>query len=345
MMISISRVFIVSAILVLGLSRIGFVDSDAKAAELQKVNVGVFNSVSDAAIFVGIDKGFFREQGLDVDVTQVNSGIDVSAGLTSGDLDASGDSPSGALYNAVRQGIEFKMVADKGSTPPGHGYFAVIVRRDLAGAIKTAADLRGRRFGLTGYSIGVSNEVTMHKLLEPAGVAESDIKFQNLAFADILAGLGTGALDAGILIEPLVTRAVEKNIAVIWKRTDTIYPNQQYGVLVYGPGMLKRPALGRKFMIGYLEGARFYNDVLAGKAPREELIRILTHHTSVKDPALYGKMALPGIDPNGRLNFAGMKSDMAWFVASGRMKQPIDLSKAVDTSFAEAAVRQLGKYP
>ncbi len=338
------RLFVALAIVAVSLFHARAADAEAKAAVLQKVNVGVFNSVSDAAIYVAIDKGYFREQGLEVGVTQVNSGIDVSTGLTSGDLDASGDSPSGALYNAIRQGVEFKLVADKGSTPPGHGYFAVIVRRDLADSIKTAADLRGRRFGLTGYSIGVSNEATMHKLLEPAGVAESDVKFENLAFADILSGLGTGALDAGILIEPLVTRAVEKNIAVIWKRTDAIYPNQQYGVLVYGPGMLKRPELGRKFMVGYLKGARFYNDVLAGKAPREELVRILTNHTAVKDPALYGKMALPGIDPNGRLNLEGMKSDMAWFVASGRMKQPVDLSKAVDTSFAEDAVRQLGKY-
>jgi NitT/TauT family transport system substrate-binding protein len=314
------------------------------ALNLEKVHVGTFNSVSDAAIFVAMDRGYFREQGIDIDVTQVNSGIDVSVGLTSGDLDVAGDAPSGALYSAIRQGFAFKLVADKGSTPPGRGYCAIVVRNNLADTIKIPADLRGRTFGLTGYSVGVSFEATMHKLLDPAGVAEADIKFQNLALADILSGLGTGVLDAGILIEPLVTRAVDKKIAVIWKRTDAIYPDQQFTVLVYGPSMLKRPMLGRKFMVGYLKGARFYNDVLEGKAPRDELVNILVAHTSVKDPALYERMVFPGIDPNGKLNLEGMKQDMAWFVSSGRMKLPVALSEAVDTSFAEAAVKQLGPY-
>jgi NitT/TauT family transport system substrate-binding protein len=97
-------------------------------------------------------------------------------------------------------------------------------------------------------------------------------------------------------------------------------------------------------MIAYLKGVRFYNDALSGKIPRKELIDILVKHTSVKNPALYDKMALPGLDPNGKLNVQGMEDDMQWFLAEGRMKAPVDIKKIVNTSYVDEALRKLGAY-
>jgi len=108
-----------------------------------KVRVGAYASISDAPLYIALDKGYFKEQGLDVELVQVNSGGTMMSLMTSGELDASGGSPGAGLYNAVRQGIQFKIVADKGSSLPGHGYFAFVVRKDLADQIKTVADLRG----------------------------------------------------------------------------------------------------------------------------------------------------------------------------------------------------------
>ena len=83
------------------------------------------------------------------------------------------------------------IVADKGSSLPGHGYFAFVVRKDLADKIKEPADLRGRVLAVTGYNAGASSEVTINRLLAPAGVKESELRMTNMTFSDILAGLGT----------------------------------------------------------------------------------------------------------------------------------------------------------
>ncbi|MBS0531760.1 MAG: hypothetical protein JSS22_20575 [Proteobacteria bacterium] len=40
-------------------------------------------------------------------------------------------------------------------------------------------------------------------------------------------------------------------------------------------------------MIAYLKGVRFYNDVLRDKAPKAELVKILTKNTTAKNAALY----------------------------------------------------------
>ncbi|HEY1723324.1 MAG TPA: ABC transporter substrate-binding protein [Magnetospirillaceae bacterium] len=316
----------------------------ADAADLTKLKVGAYSSVSDAGLYIAKDKGYFAEQGFDVDFVQVNSGAVMLSQLATGGMDASGGAPGAALYNAARQGMDVRIVADKGSTLPGHGYFAFVVRKDLADKIKTAADLRGRVLAVTGFKVGASSEVTIDKLLRTGGVKWSEVNVINMAFPDILAGLGTGKVDVGVLIEPLVTEAEEKGIGVIWKRTDTLYPNQQYGALMYGQNLVNHPDLGVKFMIAYLKGVRFYNDALSGKASRDELVDILVRNTSVKDRAIYQKMVFPGIDPDGKLNLAGMQSDTEWWLQEGSMKQPVPVSSVADTSFAAKAVQQLGPY-
>lgn len=311
-------------------------------AQLTKVKVGQFSSVSDAAIYIAMEKKFFAEQGIEVELARVDSGATMVTELANGNLDVSGGSPGAGLYNAVRQGIAMKIVADKGSTLPGHGYFAFLVRKDLAGQIKTAADFKGRTLVVTGHMRGASSEVTIGRVLAGAGLKESDLKLINMTFPDIVAALGTGKADIGVVAEPLVTQAIEKGIAVLWKRADEVYPNQQYGALMYGPNIIGKPDLARKFMVAYLKGVRFYNDALAGKASKDELTQILIKHTSVKDPEVYKKMVYPGLHPNGTLNVAGMEYDVKWWAENGRMKEAIDPKRLVDMSYAEFAVKQLG---
>jgi NitT/TauT family transport system substrate-binding protein len=330
--------------LVLSLVAMTLAGKAAIAADLIKLKVGAYNSVSDAALYVAKDKGYFAEQGFDVEFVQVNSGAIMLTQLATGGMDASGGAPGAAFYNAARQGMDVRIVADKGSTLPGRGYFAFVVRKDIADQIKTAADLRGRVLAVTGYKAGASSEVTIDRLLQTDGVKWPEVKVINMSFPDILTGLGTGKVDVGVLIEPLVTEAAEQGIGVIWKRADTIYPNQQYGSLMYGQSLIKRPELGTRFMVAYLKGTRFYNDALSGKASRDELVDILARNTAVKNREMYAKMAYPGLDPNGTLNLKGMESDMEWWVTAGSMKQPVPVSRVADTSFAEAAAKQLGAY-
>ncbi|TFZ02596.1 hypothetical protein EZ313_15160 [Ramlibacter henchirensis] len=313
----------------------------APAWAQDKVKVGAYSSVSDAPLYIALEKGFFKEQGLDVEMVKIDSGAALTTLLSTGDLDASGGSPGAGVYNAVRQGLQFKIVADKGSTLPGHGYFAFVVRKDLADQIKTPADLKDRSLAVTGYKVGASSEVTIGKLLASGGLKESDLKMTNMTFGDIAAALGTKKIDVGVLIEPLVTQVEAQGIATIWKRADTVYPNQQYGALMYGPGIIKRQAVADKFMVAYLKAARFYNAALAGKASKDELVQILTKHTTVKNPELYKTMKFPGIHPDGKLNTAGMAEDVKWWHANGRMKEEVKLSDIVDQSYAERAKKQL----
>src|SRR5579871_5003741 len=142
---------------------------DRPASGLTKVRMGVTGALSDAAVYVTQEKGYFKEQGLDVEIRKFNSGADQVASLNAGQLDIVGGGSSIELYNAMERGAQFRIVADKGHTPgPEWDYIALAVRKDLidSGRVKTLADLKG--LTVTSSGIGATTEVGLFTALASA---------------------------------------------------------------------------------------------------------------------------------------------------------------------------------
>ena len=73
-------------------------------------------------------------------------------------------------------------------------------------------------------------------------------------------------------------------------------------------------------------------------------MQILTRHTVVKDPKDYDLMRPAGLDPDGQLVLQSIRDDLAYYERVGLVRERIDLSRVIDTSFQEYAVQQLGPY-
>jgi len=88
---------------------------------------------------------------------------------------------------------------------------------------------------------------------------------------------------------------------------------------------------------------RDYNGLLQQPGGREEIAATLARYTSVTDPNLYARMSLPNFSSNGDIDLAVLDDQRRWYVEQGTAPSSVDLRQAVDTSFAELAVRQLGR--
>lgn len=67
-------------------------------------------------------------------------------------------------------------------------------------------------------------------------------------------------------------------------------------------------------------------------------------HTSVKDPAIYDRMGLSYIDPDGTLNVANLIDQQAFYTEFGAITNPVDVTTLVDQRFRDAALQRLGPY-
>ena len=320
-----------------------------RAAEPVTVRVGIANASSDVGLFIAHKKGYFRAEDLNVSFVPFDSGAGMVAPLGAGQLDVGAGSPSAGLYNAVVRGIPIKIVADKGSTPKGYGYQPLLVRSDLvqSGRYKTLKDLKGLR--VAGSAPGSASTSTLNEALKRAGLEYADVERVFLGFPQHVLALQNGAVDAALTTEPSATEAIRRGVAVKVMGDDEIYPDHQLAVILYGGQFIKeQPDAGRRFMRAYLRAVRDYNDALVGgriAGPNaEEIISILTEYTPIKDPAIYRAISAQGCNPDGAVNEASLAIDLQFYKEEGHIQGNVTVEQAVDRSFVQAAINELGPY-
>jgi NitT/TauT family transport system substrate-binding protein len=322
----------------------------AQSAPDAVVTVGITNSTSDAPLLIAAKLGYFKEVGIDAKLLPFDSAAKMMAPAGAGQLDVAAGAPSAALYNALAAKVDVKIVADKGSSAPGYGFQPIMVRKALvtSGEYKSPKDLKGMRFAEGAQ--GTAAAVFVAKFLKLGGLQYSDVKHVYLGFPLMIAALDNGAIDAAALPEPNATIAERAGYAVRVMGNDQIYPNQQLTVLMYGgPFIANRRDVAQKFMLAYLKGVRFYNDALVNGHLRgrtsDDVVAVLTEVTGTKDPSVFRAMTASANDPNGHVNIASLKEDFAFLRDQGLLTDPnASVDDAVDTSFAEAAVKTMGPY-
>ncbi|MBV9119786.1 MAG: ABC transporter substrate-binding protein, partial [Chloroflexi bacterium] len=217
------------------------------------IKIGLLSSASDAGIYIGIEKGWFSDLGIDFQTSPFANAAQMVAPLSAGQLDAGGGATSAGLNNALARDIGIKMVADKGSVPADSSYQGILIRKDLwdSGRVKDYKDLKGLKFALSGEAI--SPQVAVSRALEKGGLTPKDIDLTFLAFPDMAAAFGGKSIDAAHPIEPFTTQIPDKGLATIFHRSNEYSPNDQIAVVLFGPAFVKdRSDVAKRFMLGYI---------------------------------------------------------------------------------------------
>ncbi len=307
------------------------------------VRYGIIGGVSDGAIYIADAKGYFRAQGITLEQVPFQSAANMVAPLGTGELQAGGGAPSAGLFNAIDRGVQMRIVADKGSLAPGHGYEAIIVRKALADRVKSAKDFRGLKVAIAQRDI--VPEYSLDAFLRTGGLTIKDVEVITLAFPDMVPALANGSIDVAAPTEPNATRILDAGTGVLITRTDAVVPNEQTAVILYSEKFAQQRDVAVRFMAAYLQGARFYTDAFDKKdtARRKEAIDILAAATKL-DAALFEKMVMPAVDPNGKVNVESLNAAQQYFVTKGSQQKALDMSRVVDLTFATDAVKLLGSY-
>jgi NitT/TauT family transport system substrate-binding protein len=296
-------------------------------------------------VLIPHDFGYFRELGLDVQLNRMDN-IELQTAMASGAVEVGGVGPTAALLNAFLRGVRLKIVADRGTLAPGHGYLALVVRKDLidSGQVRELGDLRGLKISPQPPLHATPGWYLVTKLLESAGLSESDVQWEPLGFADQTAALAGRNIDVAWQPEPGVAATVDRGLGVRFIGGEQAVGNFTLGGLAYAEHFAAQTDLARRFMIGYLRGVRAYLDAFTRNQGRAEVVAVLTRHTAVTDPALYDRMHVPYMNPDGAFSTYAYDEVQQYFVRHGVQPQIVDMTQIVDNSFADYAAQQLGPY-
>jgi len=306
------------------------------------LKVGAIGAVSDAGIFIAQEKGFFRDEGLDVELVGFKAAPQILPAIATGEVQVSGSAVTPALFNAFARGIGMKLVADKGQVTKGFGFAAIAIRSDLADTVKDFKDLKGRKFAVMGK--GVSSTAQLGKALELGGIEPNEVELIELGLPEMVAALGNKAIDGATLLEPFITLATARKVAIRWKGMEDFLPfTGQNGVIIYSQKFTEeQPEAANRWMVAYLKGNRAYLDAVTKGTDRDDINAILARHTAVKDLSLLAKITPTGFDPNGRLEIKSLEADQDWFLKLGLQQARADLGKVIDYRYVDYAVARLG---
>src|SRR3954447_23566723 len=145
-------------------------------------------------------RGFFKEEGLEVEINDLGGGARSLQSLVGGSVDV----VTGAYEHTIRmqaKGQDIRAVCELGRFPA----IVIAVRKEKAGQIKSAADLKGAKIGVTAP--GSSTAITVQYAMVKAGLKPTDAAFIGVGGgASAVAAMKKGEIDAISHLDPVIAK-------------------------------------------------------------------------------------------------------------------------------------------
>ncbi|MFD1210721.1 ABC transporter substrate-binding protein [Arthrobacter sp. GCM10027362] len=181
-------------------------------SDLRDVTIGLFPSSAVGAIQLGIDKGYFKEEGINLKMLLGQGSAAQLPALSSGSLEFMLASPTTPLV-AAAQGLDVKIVSGYARNRPDMVEDSVAVLVGPGSDIHRAKDLEGKTVSIN--ALGSIGEIGIKEAVERDGGDPGKVTFVQLGFNEVAAQLESGAIDAGMAGPPFMQQIVADGGAVI----------------------------------------------------------------------------------------------------------------------------------
>ncbi len=176
----------------------------ASAQTLVKLQVATTPNDSGAEVYYAQDMGFFKKAGLDVDITTLNNGGLISAGIAAGTFDVAQAAIS-SIASAHERGVNFVIIAPAALWVSDRATSALVVAKNSP--LTTAKDFDGKTIAVNG--LRNVTQVGPEAWIEQGGGDLASVKFLELPFSDMPGAVAAGRIDAAQISEPALDAAVK----------------------------------------------------------------------------------------------------------------------------------------
>ncbi|MFP3040493.1 aliphatic sulfonate ABC transporter substrate-binding protein [Treponema primitia] len=271
---------------------------------------------------LGQELGYFKEEGLDVELITFSYGPPIIEAFTSKNVDFGllGDLPA---YSGIANGVDITIVGTY-STSETHIALAV---RDAAN-IKKLEDLKGKKVSVP---FGSNSQPLLYLYLQKAGLKDTEVEIINLSFTDSVAAIATGRIDATVISEPNLSRALHSGGVSQLATAE--------GLKLFVNPIIAR---GEFITVNPLQTAKLLKILdKAGKwakENRDEAAQIISDFSGVDLESIklnIDKRDLNLALPKDRINALVIGADQS--LSYGLLTQKIDVAGHIDVSYLEAA--------
>ena len=175
------------------------------APEKPKIKIGLLPVVDVASVHIAIKRGYFKDEGLEIEPVTVQGGAAAIPALINGDLDITfGNWVSffaAQSKDSAKSADGLKLIADGYQAKTG--MFMILGKADSG--FKAPRDLEGKTIAINTFN-NIA-ELTAKATLEGNDVDLKKVTFKEMPMPDMEAAIESGVVDAGFMSEPFITRA------------------------------------------------------------------------------------------------------------------------------------------
>jgi len=244
------------------------------ARKPEELKIGYIPIAESAQLYVGIEKGFFKQEGLEIEILSLAGGAKILEALAAGSIDI-GFSNVVSLILARASGLRFIALTGAGIEDRDHKIHAILIPKDSP--ITNAMDLEGKTIALnTRKNI---DDLFVREWLEKKKVDPDKVKFIEFPFPNMESVLLSGDVDAVAAVEPFVTFALlHGNSKVLDYNYLAIEPTVEITAYVVSEDWIqKKPAIADKFIRAFDKATDY---VLAHES---EVRMIITKYTKLDE--------------------------------------------------------------
>ncbi len=313
----------------------------ARAAE--RVRIGLLHTLSPAPLYIAMQRGYFRDQGLDAEFRFFDAAQPIAAAAVSGDIDVGITALTGGFFSLAGRGL-LKVIAgglheQKGW--PGIGLLASKAAFDAG--LTGPAKLAGHSLGITQY--GSSFHYIAGRIAQVEGFDLKTVTLRPLqTIQNMVAAVRTGQVDATMAIASQARPADASGEAKLIGWVGDLVPYQLTAMFARS-GLLAGDAdTVRRTVRAYQRGvadyrAAFLRRDAAGQPVQDEstdaAVGDITHYVFEGDPNAKAKILadVGWYEADAALDAADVVRQVRWFGEQGLIREPADPASLIDLRF------------
>ncbi len=299
----------------------------AASGEAGRVRVAMPSTTHAVLAFsTSRDKGYYRDEGLDVELILMSAPI-ASRALLSGDVDVA--TVGGAGLPPVLSGAPLRFIFTTYNRP----MFWLFGKAE----IRSVKELKGKKVGVSG--IGSGPDSLLREALRRNALEGRDVAILSLGvMPTIYSGLQSGVVDAAMLSPPFTFRAEEDGFRelIAFPKQDLV--EMQGSILIKESFLQSDPATLEKFIRATYKGFLYIKQNRSGTIP------ILGRYLQVKEELAakaYEQVVRPAMTQDGTLNEEMQKKAVENVLKRLDLKEAPPLSRIFDFSIARKVVTDL----
>src|SRR5689334_17287405 len=314
----------------------------AQAPEKKKITI----AVGGKSLFyylpltVAERKGYFKDEGLEVEIPDFAGGAKALQALVGG----SADMVSGAYEHTINMAAK-KQPITAVVLQARYSSIVLLLPKDKAAKYKGPKDLKGYKIGVTAP--GSSTNMFVNNLLARGGLKPTDVSIVGVgAGSGAVAAMEKGEIDALSNLDPVVTQleSTGKFVAVADSRTEKgmkeIYGGDYHASVIYITDEFTKK---NPNTVQAVVNAMVRADKWIAKATPQEIVELMPAEYKAGNPSLYKEALLKnmiGYSENGEMSMKAAENVykvLNKFEPSVMNAGKMDLAKTFDNSFVKKA--------